>query len=98
MLGRIPGYSLLRNLPRRFAPGQQHNVALVKTGSGARLLGFVAEELDGGRVVVFVPIAPTPSVGLLYVAEPDDVERLDVSFTTAVNSFMQWGVGAKEFL
>jgi uncharacterized membrane protein len=99
VLERIPGYTMVKNLARRFEPGEGNGVALARLQSGAaRVLVFVVEALDDGRVVVFLPLAPTPTVGTVYVVSPEDLEILDVSMTGAVNCLMQWGVGAGDLL
>ena len=57
-------------------------------------MAFLVETLPDGRCVVFVPVAPTPSIGFVYIAPPEDVERIDASTSNAMNCMMQWGMGA----
>lgn len=99
VLDRIPGYTLVKNLTRRFAPDAQGSVAFAKLHAGAtRSLVFVVEELDDGGVVVFLPLAPTPTVGTVHVVCPADLQRLDISMPAAVTCLTQWGIGARELL
>jgi len=99
VLERIPGYTMVKNLTRRFEPGEGNSVALARLQSGAaRVLVFVVESLDDGRVVVFLPLAPTPTVGTVYIVSPEDLEILDISMAGAVSCLTQWGVGAGDLL
>jgi uncharacterized membrane protein len=99
VLERIPGYALVKNLTHRFVPGTQENVAFARLDtSGARSLVFVVEQLDDGGVVVFLPMAPTPTVGTVHVVRPEDLQHLDVSMTDAVGCLTQWGIGVRDLL
>ena len=100
VLERLPAYSLLRNLGRQ--------VAGEGTGSGmapalaeieeALVPAFIVEELDDGRLTVFVPAVPTPTVGAVYILDPLRVHRLDVPITQLVHSVTRWGAGSKELV
>ena len=59
---------------------------------------FIIEEFDDGRFTVFVPSAPTPLSGSVYILTPERVHLLDISFTTAVKSLSRWGSGSKELV
>ncbi|MDJ0848215.1 MAG: hypothetical protein QNK04_07555 [Myxococcota bacterium] len=101
VLERLPGYTLIKSLTRRFAgteTSERWRVARARLGGGADSLVFVVDELESGEFTVLQPLAPTPTVGLVHVVKPEDLRILDVPFTQAVNSFMQWGVGSREFL
>jgi uncharacterized membrane protein len=59
---------------------------------------FIIEELDDGRFTVFVPAAPTPFSGSIYVLTPERVHPVDVPFTHAIKLLSQWGCGTKELV
>jgi uncharacterized membrane protein len=67
-------------------------------GTEARTFVFIVEDHDDGRYTVLVPNAPTPSVGVLYVLPRERVTRLSAPAASAVNCFMQWGIGSKQLL
>ncbi len=102
LLGRIPGYTLIKSLTSRFAgteSSERWRVARARLGGGeADALVFVVDRLEGGDFTVLQPLAPTPTVGLVHVVKAEDLTLLDVPFTQAVNTFMQWGVGSRELL
>jgi uncharacterized membrane protein len=59
---------------------------------------FIIEEFEDGRFTVFVPSAPTPVSGSVYILTPDRVHPLHVPFTHAVKSLTRWGSGSKELV
>jgi uncharacterized membrane protein len=100
VLNRVPGYSVLRGLAERldntnqaagFAP------ALVEIEE-ALAPAFIVERHADGRVTVFVPSAPTPAVGAIYIMTPERVHEVDVSLVKAVSCISKWGSGSSELL
>ena len=61
-------------------------------GSDSRLLGLVVEALPDGRVAVFIPLAPTVTVGQVYILPREKVRELETSLGSVVNCVTQWGV------
>jgi uncharacterized membrane protein len=97
---RVPGYALLRNLTRQLADQGDDSAwkpALVEL-EDALVPAFIIEEVDGGRYTVFVPSAPTPFAGTVYVLDGPRVHPLPVPFTQALSAVSQWGSGSKELV
>jgi uncharacterized membrane protein len=46
----------------------------------------------------FVPLAPTPSVGRVYIVQEAQIRRLQGSMGPALGAVMQWGVGLQDVL
>jgi uncharacterized membrane protein len=100
VLERLPAYSLLRNIGRQFAgegDDSQMAPALVEI-EDALVPAFIVEELGDGRLTVFVPAIPTPTVGAVYVLPPARVHRLDVPITQLVTAVTRWGAGTRELV
>ena len=98
--GRLPGYGLIRSLTQRLAGDSEESAwmpALVDL-EDALVPAFIIEELDDGRLTVFVPSVPTPLAGAVYVLLPERVHILDVPFTQAVRSISRWGSGSRELV
>lgn len=97
---RIPGYQLFRSLTQRMA-GQAGDTtwkpALVEIEE-ALVPAFVIEELEDGRFTVFVPSAPTPLAGSIYVLTPDRVHPVNIPFTQALRTVSEWGSGSKDMV
>jgi uncharacterized membrane protein len=98
LLNHLPGYTILKNLTQRFSGVEDTDFAPVLVelfGGDTETIGFIVEEHGEGRSTVFVPLAPTPTIGHVYFVSQERVRRIDTPFSTVVNSITQWGVGSK---
>lgn len=59
---------------------------------------FVAEELEDGRYVVFVPAAPNPTQGAIYILTRERVHLIDASVRQVARCVAHWGVGMEKLL
>ena len=101
LLERIPGYTLIRSLTLRFsgaAEDTQFAPAMIDTSPGVQEIAFIIEEHDNGSSTLFVPLAPTPTIGSVRHVDREHVTRANASMGTVINCVMQWGVGANEIL
>jgi len=97
---RIPGYALFRSLAQQLAGNSEEQVwkpALVEIEE-ALVPAFIIEEFSDGRFTVFVPSAPTPLSGSVYILTPERVHPVDIPFTHAVKALSRWGAGSKELV
>jgi uncharacterized membrane protein len=97
---RIPGYAMFRSLSQQLAGNCEENVwkpALAEIEE-ALVPAFIIEEFDDGRFTVFVPSAPSPLSGSVYILTPERVHPVDVPFTHAIRSLARWGSGSKELV
>lgn len=100
IFNRIPGYSTVRSLTRRIGNVEESHrfaPALVEV-ENALVPAFVVEEHADGRYTVFVPSAPTPAVGAIYIIARERVHIVDTPFMNAVKCISTWGVGAKDLV
>jgi uncharacterized membrane protein len=97
---RIPGYALFRSLTQQLVGSPEERVwkpALAEIEE-ALVPAFIIEEHDDGRFTIFVPSAPTPVSGSIYILTPERVHPVDVPFTHAIKSLSRWGSGSKELV
>jgi len=97
---RLPGYGLLRGLTQRLAEDSDDAAwkpALVEL-EDALVPCFIIEQLDDGRLTVFVPSVPTPLAGAVYIVARERVHPVDVPFTQAIQSVSRWGSGSKDLV
>jgi uncharacterized membrane protein len=97
---RIPGYALFRSLTQQLAGSQEEQVwkpALAEIEE-ALVPAFIIEDLEDGHFAVFVPSAPTPVSGSIYILTPERVHPVDVPFTHAIKSLARFGAGSKELV
>ncbi len=100
LFGRIPGYELFRSLTQQVAGSHEEHVwkpALAEIEE-ALVPAFIIEEFEDGHFTVFVPSAPSPLSGSVYILTPDRVHPVDVPFTHAIKSLSRWGSGSKELV
>jgi uncharacterized membrane protein len=57
---------------------------------------MIVEELDDGRLSVFVPILPTSTLGQVYILPAANITKLNARFLDVVNTLTQWGVESKK--
>jgi uncharacterized membrane protein len=97
---RIPGYALFHSLTEQVAgsAGEQVWKPALAEIEEALVPAFIIETFDDGRFTVFVPSAPTPITGTIYILTPERVHPVDVPFTHAVRSLARWGSGSKELV
>jgi uncharacterized membrane protein len=97
---RMPGYSLIRSLTQRLA-GEDREAAwkpALAEVEDALVPAFIIEELEDGRLTVFVPSIPTPLAGAVYILTAERVHPLDVPFAQAIKAISQWGSGSKDLV
>lgn len=97
---KIPGYALFRSLTQQLVGSPEEQVwkpALAEI-EGGLVPAFVIEEFEDGRFTVFVPSAPTPLSGSIYILTAERVHPVDVPLTHAIKSLSRWGSGSKELV
>lgn len=97
---KIPGYALLRSMTRQLAGKSQEKAwkpALAEIEE-ALVPAFIIEELEDGRCTVFVPAAPTPLTGSIYILTPNRVHPVNASFAQALKAVTRWGSGSKDLV
>jgi uncharacterized membrane protein len=100
ILNHIPGYSMVRSFVRRLGNIEESNLfapALVEI-EDALVPAFVVEENLDGRYTVFVPAAPNPASGAVYIMDKTRVHLLDISVLKTAKCVSEWGVGSEELL
>ncbi len=101
VLNHFPPYTVIRTLAGRIAGNDapsQLQPALLTTAPGIRMLVAIVEELPNAELTVFVPIAPTPGMGVLQIVSASKVERLEASMSSALGWVLNWGIGTETIL
>lgn len=99
VLNRIPGYSLLRSLTQGVQTEETQDYAPVFVETDESLaLGFIIEIHDDGRYTVFIPSAPTPTAGAVFVMEASRVHFIDAHFMDVVKAVSKFGVGSASLI
>lgn len=97
----FPPYRVIRNLSRSLSEREgpsRLRPALILEADDKRTPAFIVEEHASGDFTLFVPLAPTATVGTLYVVGPSRVQLLDASMKEVIGAVMNWGSGIEAVL
>lgn len=101
LLDRVPGYRLAKAFatdgPWSGAGGRAVRPALAAIEEGL-CPALVMREFADGRLVVFVPGAPAPMAGAIYVFQAAKVTLLNVPLLPFLRSISSWGLGLVELV
>ena len=100
LMGKFPPYAVLKSLSARLSGSEEESLqpALLKMEGGARMLAAIVEKLPDGHLTVFVPMSPTPGIGVLQIVSPDKLELLECSMSDALGWTLNWGAGTQDIL
>jgi uncharacterized membrane protein len=91
----IPGFSVMKKI----FYGESDIKSVLAYIDDAWLFGFILEEKsDAGLITVFVPSAPIPTSGNVYLMKEEQIMRLDIKTSDAVKCITQLGIGSGEIL
>ncbi len=97
-LNAFPPYNIIRNLSQSLSntnTSAHLKPALIIESENKKTIGFIVEEHVNGDFTVFVPLAPTATVGTLLIVGPSIVRKLDCPMKDAIGCVMNWGSGAE---
>ena len=95
LLSNLPGYSFMKSLGEEATgatPARGHEAVLVRFDD-AWQIGFIIERISKQRVVVFIPDAPSPWAGGVFILNEDRVEPLKTPSTSVVKCLQRLGEG-----
>jgi uncharacterized membrane protein len=96
ILSKLPGYAFLKGAGESVLghEGQAPYPVVLARIEDAWQFGFVIEKLAGGHLAVFVPDAPNPLSGSVYLMGPDRVRHTEIPVAAALKCLRQLGAGA----
>lgn len=101
LLNKLPGYTIIRSLTRRFSGQEDDEVfrpALMAMPMDSQVVVFVIEEHASGEYTVLVPASPTPGVGNILIVPAERIQLLDASTAAVFDALSRWGEGLKDVL
>jgi len=95
----IPGYSFVKSLTGSVAGTEDGNSLspVLAKFDDATQIAFKVESLPDGQAVVYIPGAPDPWAGSLFVMSADRIEPLDRSLSETVKNIRALGAGSDQF-
>ena len=96
---RIPMYTTLRGLTRKFAGIEGADFPVVEAdlyNSDNRVLGVLVDTLPDERHVVYVPSSPMVTVGQVYILPAARITETDLSISETIGCLSQMGLEAEK--
>jgi len=99
-LTSIPGYGIIKGMTEGLTAqgGSERMKPVLARFDDASQVAFEIERDADGRVVVYIPGAPDPWSGAVFVMTADRVEPLEASMSEAVRNIRTLGRGATRLL
>ena len=100
MLLAIPGYAFVKGFTDGMAETQENAKSLIPVlvrFDDHEQIGFEIERLAQGKVVVYLPGAPSPWSGSVVYFSAERVKRLDLTVAQASNNIRRLGRGSQRF-
>lgn len=100
ILNNIPGYTLLKSMTGSVMGVEQESAItpILARFDDASQVAFKVETLPDGRAIVYIPGAPNPSAGSLFVMAADRIEPLECSLQQVVKNIRGLGAGSSKLL
>lgn len=101
LLDRFPPYTMVTQLTKAVAgedAGAQLQPALLTVTPEIRVIVAIVEELPENQLTVFLPLSPTPGVGILQIVNGARVEKLECTMKEALGWVLNWGAGTEALL
>ena len=100
ILSNIPGYTFMKKMGESFAGSniEQGYEAILARIEDAWQIAFLIERIDGGHVAVFIPGAPSPWSGSVFVMTEDRIRPLDVPLKAVIQCIERLGAGSNSLL
>jgi uncharacterized membrane protein len=98
-MAKLPFYSTIKETTQQLIGKDKTPFAKVVMvdpfGSGVKMIGFVTdEEPNTKRYTIFVPTAPNPTNGFVFILKEDEIEFLDVRSEEAMRTIIGLGSGS----
>ena len=99
-LSQIPGYAFVKGIVGGLSGSEDDKTMtpVLASFDDAQQVAFEIERISGGQVVVYIPGAPDPWSGGLYVMEEARIAPLDLSMAAAVKNIRTLGRGSNKIL
>jgi uncharacterized membrane protein len=100
MLLAIPGYAFVKGFTDGMTDTQESAKSLIPVlvrFDDHEQIGFEIERLAQGKVVVYLPGAPSPWSGSVVYFSAERVKRLDLTVAQASNNIRRLGRGSQRF-
>lgn len=100
LLSKVPGYDMIKNMGESFV-GIEENTSfqtVLARIEDAWQLAFLIEEIEGKQYAVYVPGAPNPMSGSVYILEKARIKKTTIPMKSAMKCLHRLGAGSNELV
>jgi len=100
LLSKVPGYEMIKNMGESFV-GFEGNTSIptvLARIEDAWQYGFLIEEIEGEQYVVYIPGAPNPMSGSVYILEKTRIKKTNIPLKDAMKSLRGLGAGSNNLV
>ncbi|MBK1880915.1 hypothetical protein JIN85_00730 [Luteolibacter pohnpeiensis] len=101
LLEKIPGYPPLRSIARQLSDSSScanFQPVLAEVEDGCLTPALLVESHQGGLSTIFIPSAPTPLAGAIFIMPSHRVHPAEVPITEIFKCVSKWGAGSGAIL
>jgi len=100
LLSKVPGYEMIKTMSESFV-GIEENTSfqtVLARIEDAWQLAFLIEEIEGEQYAVYVPGAPNPMSGSVYILEKARIKKTTIPMKSAMKCLHRLGAGSNELV
>jgi uncharacterized membrane protein len=100
LLSKVPGYEMVKNMGESFVgfEGNTSIVTVLARIEDAWQYGFLIEEIEGEQYVVYIPGAPNPMSGSVYILEKTRIKKTNIPLKDVMKSLRGLGAGSNNLV
>ena len=100
LLSKLPGYSFMKSMGESIAGIEKEQMyePVLAWIEDAWQIAFLVERIEGGHVAVFIPDAPSPWSGSVFIMTTDRIKPLDIPLASALKCIRSLGAGSNAML
>jgi uncharacterized membrane protein len=100
LLSKVPGYEMIKNMGESFVgfEGNTSVPTVLARIEDAWQFGFLIEEIEGEQYVVYIPGAPNPMSGSVYILEKTRIKKTNIPLKDAMKSLRGLGAGSNNLV
>lgn len=100
LLSKVPGYEMVKNMGESFV-GFEGNTTIptvLARIEDAWQFAFLIEEIEGEQCAVYIPGAPNPMSGSVYILEKTRIKKTNIPLKDVMKSLRGLGVGSNNLV
>jgi len=100
LLSKVPGYDMIKSTGASFVGFEENSAykTVLARIEDAWQYGFLIEEIEGDQCAVYIPGAPNPMSGSVYILENNRIKKTDIPLSAAMKSLRGLGKGSNELV